>query len=125
MNTQNQLTETQKKALEVVKKLSEENKIDLNEAIQLIMAIYENQKEFVYVPYQNPWVEPYRPWTTEPWTTEPYYTTPNTAPWWDMNKIMCDANANTAHVDPDNNSTYTTDSTITEPLKWITDLLMD
>ena len=113
------LTTTQKEAIDLVQNLVKQEKIDFNEAFLLIMAIYENQKEFVYVPYQNPWVEPYRPWTTEP-----YYTTPNTAPWWDMNKIMCDTNANTTHVDSDNNFTYATNSTSAEPLKWITDLLM-
>lgn len=95
MNTQNQLTETQKKALEVVKKLSEENKIDLNEAIQLIMAIYETQKEFVYVPYQSPYVEPY----TIPWTNIPGTTSPISVPWWESNKIMCDANTSSTQGD--------------------------
>ena len=122
------LTDTQKKALELVQKLVGEKKIDLTEALQLIIAIYENQKEYVYVPYQNPWIEPYRPWTVEPYTTEPYKTPyRDDTPWWEKNKIMCDGdNANNAHVDPNcvGPFTYSISGTKWDPMDWITNTLI-
>ena len=118
------LTDTQKKALELVQKLVEEKKIDLTEALQLIIAIYENQKEFVYIPYQNPWVEPYRPWIVEPYKTTPYT---DDTPWWEKNKIMCNGDqANNAHADPNRVGpfTYTVNGTNWDPMDWITNVLI-
>lgn len=77
METTKQLTATQKRAIEIVQKLVDEGKVNFSDAFALIAAIYENEKEFVYIPYQNPY--PSIPWTTNP----------NTAPWWEQNKIWC------------------------------------
>ena len=120
------LTDTQKKALELVQKLAEEKKIDLNEAVQLIIAIYENQKEFVYVPYQNPWIEPYRPWIDTPWVTQPT-TIPyrDDTPWWEKNKIMCDENVNSVSSDPNKTPfTYMANGVNWGPYDWITNTLI-
>ena len=90
MDTTKQLTENQQKAIAIVQKLVEDKKIEFSDAFQLIVAIYENEKEFVYVPYQ--------PLIPQPWTVEPYTTRPNSVPWWD-NQILC-GQANTAQADP-------------------------
>jgi len=90
MDTTKQLTENQQKAIAIVQKLVEDKKIEFSDAFQLIVAIYENEKEFVYVPYQ--------PFTPQPWDVEPYTTRPNSVPWWD-NQILC-GQANTAQADP-------------------------
>jgi hypothetical protein len=90
MNTTKQLSENQQKAIAIVQKLVEDKKIEFSDAFQLIAAIYENEKEFVYVPYQ--------PFTPQPWTIEPY-TDPNSVPWWNR-QILCGTQANTAQADP-------------------------
>lgn len=95
------LTATQKEAIDLVQDLVKQEKIDFNEAFLLIRAIYEKEKEFVYIPYQSPYVEPYRPWTTEPWTTEPYKTPyRDDTPWWDRYKIWCDSSTNSYECPP-------------------------
>lgn len=68
METTKQLTEAQKKAIDIVQNLVKENKIDINDAFQLFIAIYETEKEYVYVPY-TPCTEPW----VNPWTTTPGY----------------------------------------------------
>ena len=80
MENTKQLTATQKRAIEIVQKLVDEGKVNFSDAFALITAIYENEKEFVYVPYQNP----YYPYPSTPWTTSP-----NTLPWWEQNQIWC------------------------------------
>jgi len=92
METTIKLTENQKRALELVKELADQGHITAPQAFILIMGIYENEKETVYIPYQNPYSEP------QPWTVEPYTTKPNSVPWWD-NQILC-GQANTAQADP-------------------------
>lgn len=93
METTKQLTATQKRAIEIVQKLVDEGKVNFSDAFALIAAIYENEKEFVYIPYQTPY--PSIPWTT----------TPNTRPWWEENQIWCN-NDNASKVCDDNVHTY-------------------
>ena len=88
------LSETQQRALDVVQELIKEEKITLQQAFDLITAIYEKEKEYVYIPQyipQTPY-EPYRPWTIEPYCDESQ-TIPNIPPytgiWW-QNQITCD-----------------------------------
>jgi hypothetical protein len=112
MNTSKQLTETQRKALDIVQKLVEDKKIDFADALTLIISIYENEKEYVYIPYQNPWVtEPYKPWTTEPYRDE----TP-----WERNTIMCGDNATNATADPNRPDpyTYAINATVSDAVDW-------
>lgn len=95
------LTATQKEAIDLVQDLVKREKIDFNEAFLLIRAIYEKEKEFVYIPYQGPYVEPYRPWTAEPYTTNPYETPyRDDTPWWERNKIWCDLSTNSYECPP-------------------------
>ena len=131
METTKQLTDSQKRALELIGKLADEGKIEMSEAIQLIIAIYENEKEIVYIPYQTPYPNPY-PWTIEPYKDEPYktpYTIPNSTPWWEKNKIICD-DANHAYADPNriniNPYTYTVNGNGMSwgPIDWITNTLI-
>ena len=88
MKTTKQLTETQKRALEIIEHLSKEEKIELGDAIALIMAVYENETEYVYIPYTSPWY-PYP-------ETHPFIQSPDSVPdihstpWWEYNKILCD-----------------------------------
>lgn len=77
METTKQLTATQKRAIEIVQKLVDEGKVNFSDAFALIAAIYENEKEFVYIPYQTPY--PSIPWTTSP----------STLPWWEQNEVLC------------------------------------
>lgn len=120
METTKQLTDSQKRALELIGKLADGGKIEMSEAIQLIIAIYENEKEIVYIPYQTPYPNPY-PWTIEPYKDEPYknpYTIPNSVPWWEQNKIMCDGgNANSTQGRPDL-FTYAISGPKRNPLDW-------
>ena len=112
------LTETQKEAIDLVQDLVKREKIDINEAFLLMRVIYENEKEFVYVPYQNPYVEPYRPWTVEPYTTEPYR---DDTPRWEQNKIMCGMNnANSTQGRPDL-FTYAINGQKRDPFDWTID----
>lgn len=95
------LTTTQKEAIDLVQDLVKREKIDFNEAFLLIRGIYENEKEFIYVPYQSPYVEPYRPWTVEPYTTNPYETPyHDETPWWERNKIWCNLSTNSYECPP-------------------------
>ena len=123
METTKQLTDSQKRALELIGRLADEGKIEMSEAIQLIIAIYENEKEIVYIPYQSPYPNPY-PWTIEPYKDEPYktpYTIPNGIPWWEQNKIMCDgANANSTQGRPDL-FTYAINGPKRNPFDWTID----
>ena len=96
METTIKITESQKRALELVKELADQGKITASQAIILIIGIYENEKEFVYIPYSNPDPAPYRPY--QPWTI-----TPNTTPWWEQNKIYCDDNNANSTSNSDNN----------------------
>ena len=129
METTKQLTDAQKSALELIGRLADEGKIEMSEAIQLIIAIYENEKEIVYIPYQTPYPNPY-PWTIEPYPykDEPYKTPyRDDTPWWEKNKIICDGdNANNAHVDPNRISpfTYTISGTNWDPMDWIKNTLI-
>jgi len=107
------LTATQKEAIDLVQDLVKREKIDFNEAFLLIRGIYENEKEFVYVPYQNPYVEPYRPWTVEPYTTNPYR---DDTPWWERNKIWCDVSTNVSTTSGKEIFTYNTNNSIKERL---------
>lgn len=93
METTIKITENQKRALELVKELADQGHITAAQAFILIMGIYENEKEVVYIPYQSP--SPYQPWTINPNTT-----IPSTTPWWEQNKIMCGGdNANRINED--------------------------
>ena len=85
METTIKPTENQKRALELVKELADQGHITAPQAFILIMGIYENEKETVYIPYQNPYSEP------QPWTINPYdpFTQTYETPWWERNKIMC------------------------------------
>ena len=91
------LSETQQRALDVVQELVREEKITLQQAFDLITAIYEKEKEYVYIP-QYPY-EPYRPWSIDPYYKEPQTsksnpsipnTLPYTTPIWWQNQITCD-----------------------------------
>ena len=116
METTIKITESQKRALELVKELADQGKITASEAIVLIIGIYENEKEFVYIPYSNPDPSPYRPWSIDP---NP--TIPNTIPWWEQNKIMCDGgNANSAQGRPDL-FTYAISGPKRNPFNWTID----
>ena len=95
METTIKLTENQKRALELVKELADQGHITASQAFTLIMGIYETEKEFVYVPYQNPYVGPY----VSPYTT-PGTTGPDSTPWWERNKIWCDANTTKSYEYP-------------------------
>lgn len=76
------LTKIQQIALNVVQELIKEEKITLQQAFDLITAIYEREKEYVYIPSIYP--EPYKPWTVEP------STTPQPIPvWYGSNEITC------------------------------------
>lgn len=123
METTKQLTDSQKRALELIGRLADEGKIEMSEAIQLIIAIYENEKEIVYIPYQSPYPNPY-PWTIEPYKDEPYrtpYTIPNGIPWWEQNKIMCAGdNANSVQGRPDP-FTYAINGPKRNPFDWTID----
>lgn len=123
METTKQLTDSQKRALELIGRLADEGKIEMSEAIQLIIAIYENEKEIVYIPYQSPYPNPY-PWTIEPYKDEPYrtpYTIPNSTPWWEQNKIMCNENnANSTQGRPDL-FTYAINGPKRNPFDWTID----
>jgi len=91
------ITESQKRALELVKELADQGHITASQAVVLLIGIYENEKEFVYIPYQSPSPSPYQPWTTDPNTTIPSIT-----PWWEQNKIYCEGgNANSINQDED------------------------
>ena len=94
--TTKQLSESQKKAIEIVQRLVKEEKMDFNDAFALIVAIYENEKEYVYIPSTSPY-EPYKPWTTEPYPgTTPWC--PNT-PWYQQPIITCQLNTNDISTD--------------------------
>lgn len=111
METTIKITESQKRALELVKELADQGKITASEAIVLIIGIYENEneKEFVYIPYQSPYVEPW----TKPWTTGP-----NSTPWWEQNKIMCNgSNTNSTQGRPDL-FTYAISGSKRDPFDW-------
>ena len=82
METTIKITENQKRAIELVKELANHDKITASEAIILIIGIYENEKEFVYIPYSSPTPSPYQPWTAAPDTT----------PWWEWQRIYCNTN---------------------------------
>lgn len=116
METTIKITESQKRALELVKELADQGKITASEAIVLIIGIYENEKEFVYIPCSNPDPSPYRPWSIDP---NP--TIPNTIPWWEQNKIMCDGgNANSTQGRPDL-FTYAISGPKRNPFNWTID----
>lgn len=124
MNTLENFTENQQKALELVKRLSDENRITLSEAILFIIAIYESKKEFVYIPYQNPYpYAPYTPWVTTPEIDKSPYT--DDTPQWNRYKITCNEN-NSVSVDPNKHmqEAYTTNTTKWDPLEWITNTLI-
>ncbi len=124
METTKQLTDSQKRALELIKKLADEGKIDLADAVQLIIAIYENEKEFVYIPYQTPCPDPY-PWTTEPYKDEPYKTPlttgPVIAPWWERNKFWCDMNNANNAQEGSGVFTYAINGQKRDPFDWSVD----
>jgi len=102
METTIKITENQKHALELVKELADQGKITASEAIVLIIGIYENEKETVYIPYQFPDPSPY---PYQPWTIDPNTTTPITAPWWDQQKIYCESDFNNANsINQDKNT---------------------
>ncbi len=103
METTIKLTESQKRALELVKELADQGHITASQAVVLIIGIYENEKEFVYLPYSNPDPSPLQPWTTNP----------NTTPWWDWQKVYCGSDSNNASsINQDKNTicpfTYST-----------------
>ena len=131
MESTNKLTESQQKAIAIVQKLVDDGKIDFSDAFQLIVAIYENKPEFIYVPYTSPWIEPYRPYT-EPWITTPKpnepYTIPTTTPWpnvpWWDNQITCRDGLDTAASTSDGKNSpriyaYGIQGSY-DPIEWIT-----
>ena len=89
METTIKLTENQKRALELVKELADQSKITASQAVALIMGIYENEKETVYIPYSTPDPSPYQPWIVNP----------NITPWWEQYKIYGKSDTTSADGD--------------------------
>lgn len=115
------LTATQKEAIDLVQDLVKQEKIDFNEAFLLIRAIYEKEKEFVYIPYQSPYIEPYVSPYTKPWTTSPDTTGPVDMPWWERNKIWCDMNNTNSTQGGSDVLTYVINGQKRDPLDWTID----
>jgi len=113
MNTSKQLTENQQKAIDIIRKLVEDKKIEFVDAFQLMLTIFDSEKEFVYIPYQTPHIEPYQPWKTEPLTT----------PWWEENKIICDKHMNSVTTDPTKSPLLY--ATYNNGFTWTTNSLME
>lgn len=101
------LNKSQEDAIELLKRLVQEDKLTLEELFILLKAIYENTPEVITVPVEtpsnpspntSPWVSPY---PTNPW--QPYI--PNT-PWYDgYPHITCNTN-NTNTSDNANSSDH-------------------
>ena len=86
------LTDKQEKALDIIKGLVKEGRLNIDVALELVTIIYDLTPDApVITVAPNPDPQPYQvsPWTN-PWSPTTWPNTTSTPlPWWEQNKIWC------------------------------------